>query len=284
MEMVRYETQALKPTTLSEANTLANVIANSSFCPNTYRGKPGDVLVCIMMGCEVGLSPMQSIQNIAVINGKPSLWGDAALGVCKSHPSYESCDEWLENEGDALTAYCKARRKGEEPQVRSFSVDDAKKAGLWGKQGPWSNYPKRMLQMRARGFAIRDVWPDALRGLITAEEAQDMPHVKDVTPAEEKQRAKEIRSKSERIAEKIGASSIKSVVVDAEQYSDALSKAYDAIDASKSEGELLALTPMLESLTAEEKEQVKPYYKSKREALRVFLKEEEARQPSTGDA
>jgi hypothetical protein len=56
-----------------------------------------------------------------------------------------------------------------------FSVEDAKRAGLWGKQGPWTAYPKRMLSMRARGFAIRDCFADVLKGLITAEEAQDYP-------------------------------------------------------------------------------------------------------------
>jgi hypothetical protein len=59
--------------------------------------------------------------------------------------------------------------------VVQFSVTDAKKAQLWGKGGPWSQYARRMLQMRARGFALRDAFPDVLRGLITAEEAQDYP-------------------------------------------------------------------------------------------------------------
>jgi len=52
-------------------------------------------------------------------------------------------------------------------------VEDAKRAGLWAKQGPWTAYPKRMMQMRARGFALRDAFPDVLKGMITAEEAQD---------------------------------------------------------------------------------------------------------------
>jgi hypothetical protein len=65
------------------------------------------------------------------------------------------------------------KRKGEPDVHSSFSVSDAKRAGLWGKQGPWSQYPKRMLQLRARAFALRDAFPDALRGLASAEEEQD---------------------------------------------------------------------------------------------------------------
>jgi hypothetical protein len=76
-------------------------------------------------------------------------------------------------EGD--TAICVAKRRGRKPVTAKFSVDDAKRAGLWGKQGPWTQYPKRMLQMRARGFALRDAFPDVLKGLITSEEAMDFP-------------------------------------------------------------------------------------------------------------
>ena len=54
-------------------------------------------------------------------------------------------------------------------------MEDAKRAGLYGKQGPWQQYPKRMLQMRARAWALRDVFPDVLRGVHVAEEAQDLP-------------------------------------------------------------------------------------------------------------
>jgi len=70
---------------------------------------------------------------------------------------------------------------------RTFSVKDARLAGLMNKAGPWKQYPKRMLQMRARGFAIRDAFPDALKGVITYEEASDLGSeggsIKDITPA-----------------------------------------------------------------------------------------------------
>ena len=56
---------------------------------------------------------------------------------------------------------------------------DAKRAGLWGKSGPWTQYPDRMLLFRARGFALRDAFGDYLRGLRTVEEQGD---IIDVTP------------------------------------------------------------------------------------------------------
>jgi hypothetical protein len=97
----------------------------------------------------------------------------------------EGIEESFENEDTMqMVAVCVAHRKNRKPVVARFSIADAQRAGLWNKQGPWTAYPKRMLQMRARGFALRDAFPDVLKGLITAEEAQDYPDQaeKDITP------------------------------------------------------------------------------------------------------
>jgi hypothetical protein len=123
---------------------------------------------------EMGLAPMQALQNIAVINGKPSVYGDALMALVQASPVCEDIEEFFEHEGTPNpVAVCVAKRKGRKPVTARFSVEDAKRAGLWAKQGPWTAYPKRMMQMRARGFALRDAFPDVLKGMITAEEAQD---------------------------------------------------------------------------------------------------------------
>lgn len=164
------------PTTLTEAMTFSDMLANSSMVPKAYQGKPQDILVCVQWGMEMGLAPMQALQNIAVINGKPSVYGDAAMALVQASPVCEDVEEFFENEGTPNpVAVCVAKRKGRKPVTARFSVEDAKRAGLWGKQGPWSAYPKRMMQMRARGFALRDAFPDVLKGMITVEEAQDYP-------------------------------------------------------------------------------------------------------------
>ncbi|NBV20368.1 recombinase RecT, partial [Janthinobacterium sp.] len=165
----------LRPQNFDQLTIFAEMAASSSMVPAAMRGKPADIMLAVQMGSEIGLAPMQAIQNIAVINGRPSLWGDAMMGLCKQHPAWGGVQEAIEGEGDDMRAVCTVGRKGDHPAVGVFSVADAKKAGLWGKQGPWQQYPKRMLQMRARGFALRDAFPDALRGLISAEEAQDIP-------------------------------------------------------------------------------------------------------------
>lgn len=166
---------------LDEAHKYCDLIAKSSFCPTAFSGKAGDVLVAIQMGMELGLQPMQALQNIAVIKGRPSLWGDAMLAVCKAGSDFEYCHETYDEE--TSTATCTVKRRGEPEQVRAFSKEDAILATLWGKQGPWTQYPKRMLQMRARSFALRDVFPHLLRGFTSAEEAQDIPAPKDMGEA-----------------------------------------------------------------------------------------------------
>jgi hypothetical protein len=116
------------------------------------------------------------LQNIATINGKPSVYGDAAMALVQNSPVCEDVKEYFEGEGTSNPiAVCVAKRKNRTEVISKYSVEDAKRAGLWNKQGPWTQYPKRMLQMRARGFALRDAFPDVLKGLITVEEAQDYP-------------------------------------------------------------------------------------------------------------
>jgi len=181
--------QGFAPTTITEAIQFSEMLASSQMVPKQYQGKPQDIMVCVQWGMELGLAPLQALQNIAVINGKPSVYGDAAMALVQASPLCEGVEEFIEGEGTTNPiAVCVAHRKGRKPVRSTFSVEDAKRAGLWGKQGPWQAYPKRMLAMRARGFALRDAFPDVLKGLITAEEAQDYPsedkprQARDITP------------------------------------------------------------------------------------------------------
>lgn len=187
---------ALVPTNISEAMQISEMLASSTVIPKDYVGKPANVFVAINAGMSMGLSPFQAMQNITVINGKPSVWGDAMLGMVRSSPKCLGIKETVTGEGDQRTATCTATRKNgttEEKIERSFSWFQAKKAGLTSR-GPWTAYPDRMLQMRARGFCLRDGFPDVLGGVITAEEAQDYP---DAQPTLEPPKIEAIESKPE---------------------------------------------------------------------------------------
>jgi len=180
-ELAIKPTFSLAPQNIEEALKFADYLAKSTIVPKDFANNPGNILVAIQWGMELGLQPMQAMQNIAVINGRPALWGDAVIALVRSSPLCE----YIYETDDGETATCRVKRRDEEEQVRTFSMTDAKLAGLAGKQGPWSQYPKRMRQMRARAFALRDVFPDVLRGMPVAEEVQDIPTEREIGPARE---------------------------------------------------------------------------------------------------
>lgn len=189
---------------IRDFDTLARftkMVEASGFAPKGMNAAA--IGVAIQMGLEVGLSPMQALQSTAVINGRPSIYGDAAKALVEASGLMEQYQQWFEAGGKRLTTaggidrtptaadlkledctcYVLSKRKGREPMVTGFSVADARLAGLWGKSGPWTQYPARMLMFRARGFNLRDNFGDVLKGLRTVEEAEDQVVIDVPTPA-----------------------------------------------------------------------------------------------------
>lgn len=176
-------TSLIAPENFEHYYRIANMMSKSDMVPKGYKDKPQDVLIAMEMGVSLGLGPLQAIQNIAVINGKPCLYGDGMLSVCSGRPDFENIKEepLLNEAGKTIGFKCTVWRRNREPVTQTFTEEDAKKANLLGKSGPWSNYATRMLQMRARSFALRDSFADALGGVRVAEEVQDYEE-KDITP------------------------------------------------------------------------------------------------------
>lgn len=165
---------ALVPQTLDEAFRVSQAIAQSNLAPRGLE-KPEQILVAIMAGAELGFAPFQSLQSFAVVNGRPTLWGDGLVAVVRRNGC--SIREW--HDGD--TAYCAVTRPDTGETIeRSFSQADAVKAGLATKTGPWQQYPARMRAMRARAWAVRDGCADMLRGFQVAEEVIDYQEVREV--------------------------------------------------------------------------------------------------------
>ena len=177
---------SLTPRNLEEALKFADIMSKSDLVPRDFRDKPGNILVAIQKGLEIGLSPMAALESIAVINGRASLWGDALLGLVQVSPQYEWHNE---AESTPTKGVCIVKRKGHEPHRVEFSIEDAKRAGLLGKSGPWQQYTARMLTLRARAFALRDKFADVLKGLSMAEEALDIPQSQPQTVSAEVQPA-----------------------------------------------------------------------------------------------
>lgn len=164
----------ISPTTLEAAREVAGMLAKSDLVPKSYHGKPDDILIAGAMGARLGLDLFSALSGIAVVNGRPTLWGDAQLAVCQARPDWAGMKVEAAGAGEAYAVTVTVHRKGHaEPYVGTFSMADAKRAGLAGKQGPWSQYPMRMVMLRARAFALRQAFADALAGFHAREEIED---------------------------------------------------------------------------------------------------------------
>ncbi len=160
----------LAPKTLQEAMQYAKIISESSLCPNAFRGKPGDVLIAVQIGAELGVSPLQALANVAVINGRASLWGDLVVALVQRSGLCEYLiEEWDE---PSQTSTVRIKRKGKPEKVETFSMADARRARL-DKKDLYQQYPQRMCGWRAKTYAIRSEFADVLKGLAVAEEVMD---------------------------------------------------------------------------------------------------------------
>lgn len=160
--------------TMDDAARFAECVLKAGLAPKGFDTAQG-VIIALQHAAELGLSPMQGLQSVAIINGRPGIYGDAALALVRRSGLLENITEVVDGDGEARKAVCTVKRRGESECVSTFSVADAKRAGLWGKAGPWTQYPDRMLKFRARGFALRDTFGDVLKGLRMVEELSDMP-------------------------------------------------------------------------------------------------------------
>lgn len=185
---------AIVPQNFDDAWRIAGALAAAGMGPKDIDTQE-KVLAVMMAGAEIGMPPFQSLQSFAIINGRPALWGDGMMGVVRKHGvRVEERTEGLIADG-TFVAYCKVTRPDTGEVIeRSFSVVDAKRAGLWQTEAkvrrknfktgefyeatndsPWFKYPQRMIPMRARSWALRDGCADMLRGMKMAEEVQDYP-------------------------------------------------------------------------------------------------------------
>lgn len=155
------------------------VVKSKDFCPPGLD-TPEKVMLAIQTGMELGFSLMRSLSAVVIVKGRPSLYGEAIVslihdrGVCSRPPVFA-----VEGENDQRRGVCRFQRKNmPEPVETSFSVSDAKKAGLWNKSGSaWQTYPDDMLQWRALARAAKRYFGDVTMGLAAKEEMEDYPAV-----------------------------------------------------------------------------------------------------------
>lgn len=159
----------LQITNSSQMFEMAKFFANSELVPQCYQGKPANIIVAWQKGAELGLSPTQALDGIAVINGRASVWGEAATALVLSSGLCEQHSLSYHGDGENLTARCTVKRKGMTQEMFEFSVKDAKAANLWGKN-TWKSYPRDMLAWKAKARAYRSMFADCLKGIMINED------------------------------------------------------------------------------------------------------------------
>lgn len=153
---------------IPQLQSFATSIQQAQLLPGHLRGKPADLLLIAMTGAELGLSPMQAIRSIHVIEGKPTLSADlmAALVMSRS----DVCEYLRPVELTDKIATYETRRKGWPAPIRlSFSWEDAQRAKLTGKDN-WTKYPGPMLKARCLSGIVRAAYPDLMMGIYDPDE------------------------------------------------------------------------------------------------------------------
>lgn len=197
--------EKMQPQTFDELIRFAVIVARANWAPASYKvGQKFDedkILIAMMQGMELGLPALMSVQSIAVINGMPSIYGDAMLAVVERSGKLEDFRETpiLNPQGKVVGYKTYAKRLGRPTPIETkFDLADATRANLIGKSGPWTQYESRMFQFRSRSLCLRDGFSDVLKGLTSVEEAQDITIVSN-TPVEGV-RAKSITGKLDAFA------------------------------------------------------------------------------------
>jgi hypothetical protein len=186
---IQLASNGMQVATVAQAYAFSELMDKAGWLPKGVA-KEG-ATIAIVAGRALGLDPFQSVQGIAPINGRPTLWGDSMVAVVKASGLVEDEQvEYVPDKRNCQGVRYTIKRKGiATPYEGTFTKADAEKAGLWGKSGPWTQYPTRMLLNRARAFALRDGFADVLKGFKCAEEEMDIVEAEVVTPTPKRKRA-----------------------------------------------------------------------------------------------
>lgn len=190
---------------IDKMEKFAKILLDSKLVPNHFyeqlpdkkpdfsKGKVAAVVVVLIQAHQLQLPPLTALQHIVPVNGLLSIKGDLAKSMIFNSGKLKA-DSWKEEEfgsidsEDYIVKITATRSDNGQTLTRSFSVAQAKRAGLWVttqqiggsdgwkyKSSSWYKYPARMINYRALGFLARDLFPDVMAGIYTTEEAADIP-------------------------------------------------------------------------------------------------------------
>lgn len=190
-EVAEITASTMMPTTFNNRYTMSKILASSGLMPNGMDTAE-KVCVALQYGYELGLSPMVSVNNIAVVNGKPTLGTDIMHAIVRHSKEYGGV-EWVCQDNKKAECIVHRINANYREDVRGlYTIEMATAAGLTKKDN-WAKYPARMLKHRALSYALRDAFPDVLAGIYSPDEMdmETAPEIRDITPPEEQQKPAE---------------------------------------------------------------------------------------------
>jgi hypothetical protein len=166
--------EGIQLTSLEAVWRIASVLHQARLVPPSFKTRE-QIVVALLRAIELKIPPLQAIEGMSVISGRVGLMGDLALSLVESSGLLAEKRIKYSGKDENLSCTVTVGRKGREAQSYSFSVAEAKAAGIYHRSTVWQQYPKRMTYYRALGFALRDEFSDVLKGIKTIEELQDYP-------------------------------------------------------------------------------------------------------------
>lgn len=177
--------------------SLADSIARTEFVPDQLKGKPAAIVACILYGREVGIGPMQALQSIYVVNGRPTMSAELMRTQV-----FAAGHRIVYLEQTNTRCVVEGYRAGDDRATAkvTYTMDDAKQAKLDGKN-TWRQNPRQMLAARATAELCRLAFPDAIAGLsYTADELESVDgETGEITPAPTRRTARRATQPAEAV-------------------------------------------------------------------------------------
>ncbi len=165
------ESLILSPRSFGETAQMSKFLAGSKIIPKDLRGEPASVAIVIATAVELQIGPMMALREVYVVNGRPQLSANLMVALVRRSGA---CRYFRKIHSDLEKAiYETQRADSDEPVRMSFTIEEARIAGLTGKDGPWKQYPAAMLRARAKSILAREEYPEILAGFYSYEEADD---------------------------------------------------------------------------------------------------------------
>ena len=159
------------------AMKMAETLSGSTIVPKDYQNNPGNCLIALEMAIRLGVSPMMTMQNLYVVNGRPAWSSQYIVAMINNSHKYKTELQYhMEGQGDNLRCYAYAEDyNGHEVRGPEISIAMAKAEGWYSRNGSkWRTMPEVMIRYRAASFFGRLNCPDMIMGIYSADEARDM--------------------------------------------------------------------------------------------------------------